>query len=314
MKVRSCDVVGYARVSTEEQARDGHSLAAQRAIIEEYCQHNGLVMVHFVTDEGETGTTLDRPGLRRVFELMGVRRVRPPSPLEDALLPPTLAKRPRRRRTKEEKAADAAARLGLVCTKIDRLGRDAYDLMGLFKIDFFDRSRDGKDAGVHFVHDMVDTRTASGKFMLHTRLIMAEYERNVIAENTGRTLRKMIAAGKYVGRVPYGFKIGDGGGLEPEWTEQAVIDTMAAKRADGATYESLAGELNMLQEATPSGDGEWSARQVQRVLERAERLRHLTEVIRAEDLPQDLDDDTPPTAPPPPSTAPAPGSPSPQAA
>ena len=61
--------VGYVRVSTEEQAREGVSLAAQRQKIVGYCDLHGLSLAHTFADEGLSGKRADnRPGLQEAIE------------------------------------------------------------------------------------------------------------------------------------------------------------------------------------------------------------------------------------------------------
>ena len=61
---------GYARVSTEEQAQEGVSLDTQRAKIETFAGLHGLDLVEVLADEGLSGKDLERPGLRRLLELV----------------------------------------------------------------------------------------------------------------------------------------------------------------------------------------------------------------------------------------------------
>ncbi len=60
----------YARVSTEEQARSGYSLAQQLEALRAYCAREGLEVVEEVTDPGQSGASLERPGMDRVRDLM----------------------------------------------------------------------------------------------------------------------------------------------------------------------------------------------------------------------------------------------------
>jgi site-specific DNA recombinase len=55
--------VAYVRVSTEEQAREGVSLAAQEAKIRAYCALYDTELVCVIVDAGVSAKTLDRPGL-----------------------------------------------------------------------------------------------------------------------------------------------------------------------------------------------------------------------------------------------------------
>jgi DNA invertase Pin-like site-specific DNA recombinase len=48
----------YARVSTEEQARSGYSLAQQMEALREYANREGYEVVEEITDPGESGASL----------------------------------------------------------------------------------------------------------------------------------------------------------------------------------------------------------------------------------------------------------------
>src|SRR5688500_8100049 len=63
-------LVGYVRVSTGEQAREGHSLAAQRERIETWGRLHDVPIVAIVEDAGVSATTLDRPGLQRALAMI----------------------------------------------------------------------------------------------------------------------------------------------------------------------------------------------------------------------------------------------------
>ncbi|MGH0587092.1 recombinase family protein [Bacillus mycoides] len=56
-------VVGYVRVSTEGQVREGYSLAYQVEEIERYCNENELQLLHIYEDKGISGATVDEDGL-----------------------------------------------------------------------------------------------------------------------------------------------------------------------------------------------------------------------------------------------------------
>jgi DNA invertase Pin-like site-specific DNA recombinase len=88
--------VGYVRVSTTEQASEGHSLGAQRRRIEAYCQARGWDLVKVYADEGMSAAK-DRPAFDRM--------------VADVL-------------------ADGVSHI--VSLKLDRLGRRAKDLLDLY--------------------------------------------------------------------------------------------------------------------------------------------------------------------------------------
>jgi len=62
----------YARVSTEEQAKSGYSLAQQLEALREYADREGYEVLEEVMDPGQSGATLERPGMDRVRDLVAV--------------------------------------------------------------------------------------------------------------------------------------------------------------------------------------------------------------------------------------------------
>ena len=60
--------VAYARVSTDEQAKHG-STKNQLAQLREYCALKGWKLVAEIEEPGQTGKTLDRPGIRKIEAL-----------------------------------------------------------------------------------------------------------------------------------------------------------------------------------------------------------------------------------------------------
>src|SRR5919199_4472765 len=60
----------YARVSTDEQARSGYSLAQQLEALRAYCERKGYEVLEEVADPGQSGASLERPGMDRVRDLV----------------------------------------------------------------------------------------------------------------------------------------------------------------------------------------------------------------------------------------------------
>jgi site-specific DNA recombinase len=60
----------YARVSTEEQARSGYSLAQQIEALRDYAAREGYEILEEVVDPGQSGASLERPGMDRVRDLV----------------------------------------------------------------------------------------------------------------------------------------------------------------------------------------------------------------------------------------------------
>jgi site-specific DNA recombinase len=60
----------YARVSTDEQARSGYSLAQQLEALRDYAKREGYEILEEVQDPGQSGASLERPGMDRVRDLV----------------------------------------------------------------------------------------------------------------------------------------------------------------------------------------------------------------------------------------------------
>jgi site-specific DNA recombinase len=65
----------YARVSTDEQARSGYSLAQQLEALREYAAREGYEVLEEVVDPGQSGASLERPGMDRVRDLVAAGRI-----------------------------------------------------------------------------------------------------------------------------------------------------------------------------------------------------------------------------------------------
>ena len=60
--------IGYVRVSTEDQAQEGLSLAAQGERLGAYCQAQEWELVAVYSDPGVSAKSLDRPGMQQALE------------------------------------------------------------------------------------------------------------------------------------------------------------------------------------------------------------------------------------------------------
>ena len=63
-------VVGYIRVSTEEQVTSGQSLDSQRAKAIAYAGLYDLELIEIIEDAGVSAKTLKRPGLERALAML----------------------------------------------------------------------------------------------------------------------------------------------------------------------------------------------------------------------------------------------------
>lgn len=67
--------IGYVRVSTEEQAREGISLENQRTKIQAYCRLHDMVLADIIEDAGKSGKDLNREGIQAVIQRIKERGI-----------------------------------------------------------------------------------------------------------------------------------------------------------------------------------------------------------------------------------------------
>src|ERR1700741_1790549 len=69
-RAAAMQVIGYVRVSTDEQRESGAGLAAQRAAIEAECRRRGWTLVEVIEDAGYSAKDLKRPGVQTALETL----------------------------------------------------------------------------------------------------------------------------------------------------------------------------------------------------------------------------------------------------
>jgi len=67
--------IGYIRVSTVEQAKEGLSLENQEAKIRSYCDLKDLNLLEIIEDAGISAKNLRRPGAQKVIEMARTKQV-----------------------------------------------------------------------------------------------------------------------------------------------------------------------------------------------------------------------------------------------
>lgn len=230
-------VVGYTRVSTREQARDGLSLFVQREKLELYCKLHGHELVDVIEDPGESAKSLDRPGLDRVQAMLRGRQVD-----------------------------------GLLIAKLDRLTRRLRDWSDLVDEHFSEK----KGARLMSIQDHINTDTASGRMMLNLLMTVAQWEIEVISERTTEELTYKRQNNERCGSVRYGFDLDVNGPRHPESglptrlvrneCEQDVIATMIEGRQAGLSYRAIARNLEAAGIPTKKGGTTWHPETVKSIL------------------------------------------------
>lgn len=224
-------VIGYIRVSTDEQTSSGQSLDAQKAKLEAYASLYELELVEVIVDAGQSGKTLNRDGLRQVLAML--------------------------RAGKAE---------GLAIAKLDRLTRSVADWQTL--IDGYFGEKSGKQ--LFSVADSIDTRTAAGRLVLNVLLSVAQWEREAIGERTRDALQHKISKGQRCGKIRFGYELAeDGKTLVDNPQEQKAIRLIESLKVKGESLRSIAAELTTRGILTKEGNTTWTHTAVSRILKRA---------------------------------------------
>jgi DNA invertase Pin-like site-specific DNA recombinase len=171
-----------------------------------------------------------------------------------------------KKRKRLKAALDAACEHGaaLIVYSLSRLARSTQDA-----IEIADRL--GK-AGADLVSlsESLDTTSAAGRMIFKVLAVLAEFERDLIAERTRAALAYKRGNGERIGTIPYGWRLAeDGVALEPVESEQGVVREIMAMRAERRSYRAIADELTRRGVPTKKGRTTWTHQAVASIVKRA---------------------------------------------
>jgi len=195
--------IGYVRVSTEEQAREGVSIEAQEERITAMATAKGWSLVKIIRDAGYSGKNLNRPGAKALLEIC------------------------------QKAEADV-----VIVYKVDRLTRKQRDLWYLLE-DVFEAN----GVGFMSLSETFDTTTAAGKAFLGMLGTFAQLERDLVSERTREALNHKRTKGEWFGRMPTGFRMDGGGKLEEDPDMLRLIARAKRLRREGASYGDISTAL-----------------------------------------------------------------------
>jgi site-specific DNA recombinase len=220
--------VGYVRVSTEEQSREGVSPEMQRVKIRQYAELYDLSLVEIVQDAGISGKTIKaRPGIQAVLGMVKARKI-------DAL----------------------------ICYKLDRLARNTIECLAMAQ------EMDKAGVALHSISEKLDTQSALGRFFFTLTASLAEMERGIISERTAAALaQKRLKGQKTGGDCPFGYQVTADGHLVPDIDEQRSVKRIVQLRGEGFSLRQIVRFLAEEGVRSRSG-GTLAKTQIERVLNR----------------------------------------------
>jgi len=219
--------VGYIRVSTDEQAKNGVSLDAQRAKIEAYAQLKDMNLIDIITDSGISAKNLNRQGMQRILAMC------------------------------EKKEIDA-----IVVMKLDRMFRNTIDALQTTQM--FDRlgisfhsineSIDTQSALGKFFFTLMSSIAEMERNIISERTKTALQHKKANGEKCG-------------GSIPYGCDLDSQTmKLIPNEQEQTVITLCKKYREEGLTLQAICNKLHEKGIKTKQGKEHWKANTVRRIL------------------------------------------------
>jgi site-specific DNA recombinase len=153
----------YTRVSTEEQALSGYSLAAQREHLQGYVRRMGWDCAGWYVDEGKSAKDLNRPEFQRMM-------------------------------------ADSRPGDLILVTKLDRLTRSVRDLDELL------RTFGKRDLLFQSATEQFETRTPGGRLYMGIVAVIAQWEREIIADRSAAGKKQKVVQGEWSGGpIPFGY-------------------------------------------------------------------------------------------------------------
>ena len=160
----------YARVSTDQQVRDGDSIQAQLSALKSYCEKNGYEIAGIYTDDGISGTLLnERDELQRLLDDVRSGKI-------DLL----------------------------IFTKLDRYFRNLKHYLNTQEV------LDKYNVPWIAIWENYETRTPQGRLMVNQMLSFAQFEAEQTGQRINQVFsfkkqNKEVLSGK----IPYGYKIQD---------------------------------------------------------------------------------------------------------
>ena len=156
-------------------------------------------------------------------------------------------------------AAACSSKAVLVFYSLSRLARSTKDCIAI--ADRLERS----GADLVSLSEALDTSSACGKMVFRMLAVLAEFERDLVAERTAAALAHKKAQGERVGNVAYGFRL-EADRVVQDKAEQGVIAKARALKAEGASLRAICATFKAEGILNRAGKSAWSPSKVHALL------------------------------------------------
>lgn len=198
----------YRRVSTDKQADEGYSLDVQMEKLQAYAKTlSNVKEVRMYTDDGYSGSSLDRPGMKRMIEDI-----------------------------------EAGIVTHVIVVKLDRLSRSQKDTLHLIE----DVMIPANVAFISIMESF-NTDTPFGRAMVGILSVFAQLERENIFERTRGGMQKRVEKGYWPGggRTPYGYDYDPARGILVPNDKAEMVRYIYDRYLSGAAMQTIADELDL---------------------------------------------------------------------
>ena len=197
----------YLRVSTEAQADEGYSLAAQAEKLEAYCRMKGIAQFQRYVDGGFSGSNLTRPAITELVEAIrsgNVERV--------------------------------------VVYKLDRLSRSQKDTLYLIEDVFMPHGVDFVS-----INENIDTGSPYGRAMIGILSAFAQLERENIFLRTRMGMVERVKQGYWPGggKIPFGYDYDMDKGILVPNSDADTVREIYARYLEGQSTGRIARDLGL---------------------------------------------------------------------
>ena len=197
----------YLRVSTEAQADEGYSLAAQAEKLEAYCRMKGIAAFQRYVDGGFSGSNLTRPAITELVETIRAGRVE-----------------------------------RVVVYKLDRLSRSQKDTLYLIEDVFLPHGVDFVS-----INENIDTGSPYGRAMIGILSAFAQLERENIFLRTRMGMVERVKQGFWPGggKIPFGYDYDADKGILVPNSDADTVREIYARYLEGKSTGRIARELGL---------------------------------------------------------------------
>lgn len=197
----------YLRVSTEAQADEGYSLAAQAEKLEAYCRMKGIAAFQRYVDGGFSGSNLTRPAITELVEAICAGNVE-----------------------------------RVVVYKLDRLSRSQKDTLYLIEDVFLPHGVDFVS-----INENIDTGSPYGRAMIGILSAFAQLERENIFLRTRMGMVERVKQGFWPGggKIPFGYDYDADKGILVPNSDADTVREIYARYLEGQSTGRIARELGL---------------------------------------------------------------------